>query len=135
MNQKKLNKIKNNIKALSDLKTNWDQEGARPISPQVIKGMLKFANDIIPLVPGLPRPYIMPGGWETDDGCHAQFEWYIKDKDISLELEFEDEITIHYLKWDKESVEETVEEKIFKTTSKDGKDRCIGLLQWLKSKT
>ena len=69
MNQEYINETKKKIESLRDLEKNWDGYGSPPIPECVIVGLLKFADDVLPLVDGLSYAYVVPGG-----GGHAEGE-------------------------------------------------------------
>lgn len=79
------------LSRISRLPSNWDREGARRISARSAESAWEFAR----LIPQhlLPVPRVVP----TADG-HVQFEWHAGE--VSLEIEFDDYGSAHYLKWD-----------------------------------
>ena len=115
-----LDKVKEEVLSLKDLEKNWDGDGADTINLSVIDGMVYFVDEVLWAMDDIPVPYIIPGG------CGCQFEWHLGKK--SLEIEFEDEKTIHYLKWDPGYGVE--EEDIFSTDDDNWVNRCMGLLLW-----
>jgi hypothetical protein len=73
---------------LAALKANWDAQGALPIDQTIIESARGFAEQLPDDV--VPPPAVVPMA-----KGNLQFEWH--DGPRSLELEFEDAQTIHYL--------------------------------------
>lgn len=132
MHKEFLDKVKEEIRSLRDLKKNWDGYGDDPVNPCVIDGMLRFVDEVLSVVDEVPIPYIIPGGECKSGGSSAQFEWHIRGKNISLEIELEEGHMIHYLKWDPEN--DLEKEELFEITSDNGVERCIELLLWIRER-
>lgn len=107
------------IRQLSTLRRNWNGYGAAPISPVRVKAAATIVRNapsrfwtgvfVIPMTEG-----------------RLQLEWH--DGRRSLELEFEDDTSIRYLKWDPQQGVE--EEGVIQTADTD---RISDLLSWFKS--
>ena len=130
MNEEYIDEVKKAIESLRELKTNWDGYRDPPVDEGVIEGMLDFADRVFPLVTGLTIPYIVPGGGNVCGGTSAQFEWHVRGKKISLEIELEEGHRVHYLKWNHGNDNRLEEEEMFEMKDFDGIDRCVKLLDW-----
>ena len=109
-------KIEQELDRLASLPANWDREGAPRIDPAIIRAAHRCIARLPPNV--APIPAVVPSAAGS-----LQFEWNAGRR--SLELEFENPSTIHYLKWDpNEAVEE---EGVFDI---EDTDRTIRLIQW-----
>lgn len=108
--------INRELDRLAALEPNWDAEGAQRIKPAIIDAARRLAAELPPNRVRSPAVVPMAKG-------NLQFEWHEGPR--SLELEFEDPQTIHYLKW---HPEEGVEEEgsfPFQDTS-----RAVALIRW-----
>ena len=76
---------------LSELRAGWDGYNAPPIDASIIEAAKQVVLDLQPHL--TYRPTVVP----MSSGA-LQFEWH--DGDRTLELEFENATTIHYLRWD-----------------------------------
>jgi hypothetical protein len=104
---------------LCKLEHDWDGYGAAPMNPRVIASASKFIGDFGRLFQGAPRLVPMTRG-------RLQLEWHCGNR--SLEIEFEDAHTLHYLKWD--SDQGIAEEDVIDRAD----DHSIaGLLEWFSS--
>jgi antitoxin (DNA-binding transcriptional repressor) of toxin-antitoxin stability system len=75
---------------LANLPSDWDLQGAKPISSEIIAAARQLAASISDQVSALPAVVPMGKG-------NLQFEWNHGPR--SLELEVESPSTIHFLKW------------------------------------
>ena len=107
------------IKALRKLPAGWDGYHAPKISPAIVQAAITFVNALPDQI--APRPRIVP----LISGA-LQFEWDAGPR--SLEFEFEDEETIHYLKWDPPT--KTEEEDSFDVSDVG---RAESLIRWFSS--
>ncbi len=83
--------VMGDIEELKSLQSNWDQFGAPQIHAEAIASALAFAARLPTLIAIRPEVVPLPSG-------NLQFEWCAGSK--SLELEFEKDSTIRFLKWD-----------------------------------
>jgi hypothetical protein len=79
------------LAALRGFTTNWDGYGAAPLDPQNLNAARRFIQSLPE--DAAPTPMVVP----MTRG-RVQLEWHRGNR--SLELEFENPMTIHYLKWD-----------------------------------
>ncbi len=111
--------VKNELHRLASLQENWDSQGARSIDPQIIAAAAEFVSTLPSrLKSRISAPAVVP----MRKG-NLQFEWH--DGPRTLELEVEDPLTIHYLKWHSEAGIE--EEEVCSMTDTD---TVIGLIEW-----
>jgi hypothetical protein len=103
---------------LATLPPNWDSQGALPIAPEIIDAARRF-------VASLPADLIIPPSVVPMAKGNLQFEW--NEGPRSLELEFEEPTTIHFLKW---HPEECVEEEGLISTSDVA--RAAALIRWFQ---
>ena len=82
------------LDALSKLPAGWNGYGAEPIDPAIIAAAARFLADLPLDAVGPPRVVPMTRG-------RIQLEWHRGER--SLELEFEDAESLHFLKWDPEA--------------------------------
>ncbi len=83
--------VTSQIQGLRGLAPGWDGYSAPRIDEAIVDAALKLVQELAPHI--APRPRVVPlssGG--------LQFEWQAANGQ-SLELEFEDDSTIHYLRW------------------------------------
>jgi len=108
------------LNRIAALKPNWDAQGALPIGPSIIDAARKLISRL-------------PARVKADNGAipsvvpmrkgNLQFEWHKGSK--TLELEIEDPLTIHYLKYHPEA---GVEEEDLCPV--EDTDTLAGLIQW-----
>jgi len=79
------------LRQLAKLEKNWDQYGAPPINPEVIRAAEQFVKILPPNLVFRPRIVPLSSG-------NLQFEW--REGEKLLEFEFESPTTVHYLLWD-----------------------------------
>jgi hypothetical protein len=79
------------LNKLGELRRDWNGYGAPPIDPEIIAKASEFINNFGAEFQGAPQVVPMTKG-------RLQFEWHRGNR--SLEIEFEDSQTLHYLKWD-----------------------------------
>lgn len=108
--------VNQGLDRLASLPSNWDAEGAAPITPKIIKAARDFMSRLPKNIGGTPA--VVPSA----DGS-LQFEW--NDGPRSLELEVETTSTIHYLKW---HPEKGIEEEGFFDIH--DVDRAVSLIRW-----
>ena len=102
------------------LESNWDGYGAAPINPAVIREARELIATIADHI--AEAPTIVP----TSRGA-IQLEWHRASR--CLELEFESQAKIHYLKWDPTA---GVEEEDLVTIYEEAK--ILRLLEWFENK-
>lgn len=83
--------VEQRLKELEQLGPNWDRQGAQPVPKVIIDAIRRFVQ-ALRTVPSDVRPLVVPSAEGT-----VQLEW--TDGPRALELEFEGESTIRYLKW------------------------------------
>jgi hypothetical protein len=104
------------LDSLAALVANWDGQGALAIDPAIIAAAKQFVSNLPENIASSPAVVPMAKG-------NLQFEWH--DGSRTLELEFEDPDTIHYLKWHPE--ERTEEEDYLNVVDID---EAAALIRW-----
>ncbi|HVA47034.1 MAG TPA: antitoxin family protein [Pirellulales bacterium] len=104
------------IERLAALKPNWDGYGGPAINDDILDAARRFAARLAAHI--VEPPLVVP----MSSGA-LQFEWH-KGRRI-LELEVEDPVTIHYLKWD--PTEGVQEEDVFGI---DDTEKAVALIGW-----
>jgi hypothetical protein len=107
------------LREISTLQSDWNGYGAIPVDSEIIAASSEFINECGSEFPDIPRVVPMTRG-------RLQFEWHRGNR--SLEIEFEDPLTIHYLKWDSDL---RVEEEDTLEIADQGAIK--GLLKWFSS--
>ena len=115
-----LGKAEKTLNRIAKLESNWDGYGAGPISPAVIREARELIATIAEHIDQTPT--IVP----TSRGA-IQLEWHGGSR--CLELEFESQAMIHYLKWDPVA---GVEEEDLVSIYADSK--TLKLLEWFQNK-
>jgi hypothetical protein len=111
--------IMRELRALGDLPPNWNSYGAAVISPEIIRAARFFILSLPDTF--TERPTIVP----MTRG-RLQLEWHAGP--ISLEIEFESQSKLHYLKWDSRTGLE--EEDIVHA---DDEEEISNLINWFST--
>jgi hypothetical protein len=104
------------LQELRDFKANWDGYGAVPLDPRNLDAAQRFIEYLPDDAAPTPKVVPMTRG-------RVQLEWHRGNR--SLELEFENPSTIHYLQWDSDQAIETED-----IVSSDRYNVLKGLLSW-----
>ncbi|MGH7138415.1 MAG: hypothetical protein ACREHD_21910 [Pirellulales bacterium] len=110
------------IRALDELRafqTNWDGYGAAPLDPRNLDAVQRFIESLPDGAAPTPKVVPMTRG-------RVQLEWHRGNR--SLELEFENPATVHYLQWDSDQGIETED-----VVSSERAEVLTGLLSWFSA--
>lgn len=101
---------------LRNFKNNWDGYGAGPLDPRNLDAARRFVESLPENVAPTPNVVPMTRG-------RVQLEWHRGNR--SLELEFENPTSVHFLQWDSDRGIETED-----IVPIDQTERLEGLVNW-----
>src|ERR1043166_1222502 len=107
------------LDALSQLQAGWDGHSGKPIDPAIIAAARVFLAALPENIAFRPQVTPMSAG-------NLQFEWHAGPK--TLELEFEDGQTIHFLQW--QPADGLEEEDTFPAAKIE---KAVELIRWFMS--